>query len=1076
MKRILKLFVEYPFYGKLVVVVLLLFGTISFMNMKKSSFPMVETNTLRITVKYPGATPQEMDEGVTSLIENAIRGVPGIKEFTSRSKENLSQIIITSTFGYNIDELLIDVKNQVDAISNFPAEAEKPVVSKVRSRDRAMYLALISEEKEDYRLKINEMANHIEDDLLGSGEISQVAMEGLPSNKMELAVTIDETQLRRYKLSFSDIQQAIKSNNLDIHGGTIRNPREKINVVSRQRSVNPDDIAQIVIKSNAEGSLVKIEDIAEVKKQYEEDSEESFVEGKPAVIINITKLINEDLEEISKFVNQYVREYNKEHDDFSISVMEDYTENINSELSIFIKNAVMGIFLVVILLTLLLNFRLSLWVAWGIPAAFLGMFIVGALYGTTIDKLSLVGMILIVGILVDDGIVIGENIFNQFTKGKSPRLAAIEGTLEVLPAVFTSILTTIIAFLPLFFIEGFLQMLYAMGFVSIVCLIFSLVEGIFVLPAHVGNPKVLKKESKANKLSRFSNQLVYILRDKIYMPVLRRLLRAKGLMLVVVTSLMIVTGGLLLSGHIPFTFFPPSPKEMFNIDIALKPGVNKELTKKKLSWVEEKLYEVNRQMMKKHNTEKPFVTTTQINLGNAFNGIETGTHAGVLRVFLDIPEDSEITDKTIQRALTKKIGEIPEAYKFAMGTSSGRASRFGAPVSIGLLGYNMNTLEKAKRKLRAGLSEMDALYNITDNSQLGSQEIRIKLKPKAYTLGLTQASVMRQVREGYYGSLAQRIQDGKDEIWFYVRYPDKNRETIGQMENMLIRSPQGKYPLSTVADMSMGRSLSMINGYNGRRVIRVDAYMKDERASVSPIINNVEKNILPGIMGKYPGITYTYMGQKKDTQEQIQSMIKYFGLALLIIALIIVIYFKSFRQGMIILLSIPLGILGAIWGHSIHSEPLCMFSFWGMVALTGVIINDSVIFVSKYNQLLVEGHKVFQAVMETARSRFRPIFLTTVTTTAGLMPLILESSPEARFLSPMAISVAYGILFGGFFILLTLPIQILVSNKLLVKTKRWFSKEEITPENVETAVINHQIDQKLEEDIRREEESGEQKQ
>ncbi|MFW6019905.1 MAG: efflux RND transporter permease subunit, partial [Bacteroidales bacterium] len=405
MKRILKLFVEYPFYGKIVVVILLVFGTLSFMNMQKSSFPMVETNTLRITVKYPGATPQQMDEGVTSLIENAIRGVPGIKEFTSESMENLSQITIISTFGYDIDELLIDVKNQVDGISNLPEEAEKPVVSKVRSRDRAMYLALSSEG--DDKLKLNEMANRIEDDLLGSGEISQVALEGLPSNKMELAVTINETQLRRYNLSIAEIQQAIRANNLDIHGGSIRNPREQINVVSRQRSVNPDDIEKIVVKSNAEGKLVRIGHVANVQRQYEENPEESFLEGKPSVIINITKLETEDLEEISGFVNQYVREFNKERENFQITILEDYTENIDSQLSIFINNGLMGILLVVILLTLLLNFRLSLWVAWGIPASFLGMFIVGSLYGMTIDRLSLVGMILIVGILVDDGIVIG---------------------------------------------------------------------------------------------------------------------------------------------------------------------------------------------------------------------------------------------------------------------------------------------------------------------------------------------------------------------------------------------------------------------------------------------------------------------------------------------------------------------------------------------------------------------------------------------------------------------------------------------------------------------------------------------
>jgi len=364
---------------------------------------------------------------------------------------------------------------------------------------------------------------------------------------------------------------------------------------------------------------------------------------------------------------------------------------------------------------------------------------------------------------------------------------------------------------------------------------------------------------------------------------------------------------------------------------------------------------------------------------------------------------------------------------------------------------------------------MDALFNITNNSQLGSQEIRLKLKPKAYTLGLTQATLMNEVRKGFYGGLAQRIQEGKDEIWFYVRYPRSNRKTIGQLENMMIRTPEGEYPLTTVAELTKARSLSTINGYNGQREIRVDAYLKDKSEAVPPILDHVESNILSGLQQKYPGLSYTFQGQRKDTQQQIDSMTKYFGVAFLVIVLIIMFYFKSFRQGMIILLTIPLGIMGAIWGHSIQGEPMSMLSLWGLVALTGTIINDSVVFVSKYNQTLVEGYRVFDAAMEAARARFRPLFLTTVTTFVSLMPLIQESSPDAQFLIPMAISVAYGILFGSIFILLTLPIQLVLFNRLQVRLKRLFGKKDVTPESVEAAVINHQIDKRLEKAIQQEE-------
>jgi multidrug efflux pump subunit AcrB len=1047
----------------MVVAILLILGSISYLNMNKDSFPITETNTITVTVSYPGATPQEMDEGVTTLIENAIRGIPGIKEFTSSSRENFSMVTVTAEFGYDIDELLIDIKNAVDGISNFPLDAEKPRVSKRRSTAPAMFLSLVS--STDDRLAMNEMANRIEDDLLGSGVISQVGIYGLPSSRIEMAITIDETQLRRYNLSLSDIQNAIRNNNLDIHGGTIRNPREEIKVVSRQRSVKADHIEDIVIQTNQLGRLLRIGDVADVELKYQENPRESYVKGESSATIFIQKLRTEDLAEISEYVQGYVKDFNQSHDDFRIRTLHDFNENINSQLSILINNGLLGIFLVIVMLTLLLNFRLSLWVAWGIPASFLGMFIIASLYGVTINVISLVGMILIIGILVDDGIVIGENIFTHFEQGKSPRLAAIDGTMEVLPAVFTSIITTMIAFSPLFFIEGNMEILYAMGFVVIASLAFSLIEGIFVLPAHVGNPHILNTREKKGRASRFTTRVIHLLRDQLYMPLLRRILAHKGFMLSIVTALIILTGGLMISGKIPFTFFPPQSADMFTIDLALKPGVNREITKEKLFYVEEELYEVNRELMERYGDSTSYVRTTEVNLGSSFNGTESGTHAGMIRVFLNPLKDTRVSDQTIKRTLDEKIGDIPEAYKFAIGASS----RFGAPVSISLLGYDMDELKKAQHELEKGLADVDALFNITNNSQLGSQEIRLRLKPQAYTLGLTQAGLMNEVRKGFYGALAQRIQEGKDEIWFFVRYPQHNRETIGQLETMMINTPAGEYPLTTVAELTKARSLSTINGYNGKREIRVDAYLRDKSDAVPPILDYVEKNILSDITEKYPGLSYKYQGQKKDTQQQTQSMTRYFGIAFLVIVLVIMIYFKSFRQGTIILLTIPLGFMGAIWGHAIHSEPVSMLSLWGLIALTGTIINDSVVFMSKYNQTLIKGYKVLDAAMEAARSRFRPLFLTTVTTTVGLMPLILEGSPDAQFLVPMAISVAYGILFGSIFILLTLPIQIVLFNRLQLRLKRLFGRKDVTPESVEAAVIHHQIDQRLEEAIQREE-------
>ncbi len=1058
MKKILSAFVKYPFYGKIVIVILLLIGSISLISMRKATFPLVESKVITVGVTYQGATPQEMEEGVTTLIEDGIRGIPGIKEFSSISSENFAQVTITGLSNYDMDELLSDVKNAVDGISNFPASAEKPIVSKNRSKDMAIFFTLSSETND--LLALNKAANRVEDDLLASGYISQITMMGLPS-KLELVVEINETQLRRYNITFDEIQSAIASNNLDIHGGTIKNPREEIKVLSRQRSVEPEDIENIVVKTNQNGRTVKIGDIAKVKLQFEETPNGSYVKGDPSVTFMIQKLMTEDLEEISVYVNNYIEEYNETHKDTRMEILMDFLDIIDGQLSILIQNGLVGVILVILMLSLLLNFRLSLWVAWGIPASFLGMFIVAALNGVTLNIISLFGMILIIGILVDDGVVIGENIFTHFEMGKSPRRAAVDGTMEVLPAVFTSIATTVIAFTPLFFIEGNLEMMFEMAFVVIIALLFSLAEGMFVLPGHLANPKVLKPMNNKSFYGKLRNRIdrafTYI-RDKFYIPLIRRILKHKGLSLATITALVILTFGLVGGGKIPFTFFPQSPSDMFSIDLALKPGINEEVTKEKLFWIETQIWEVNKELTAEYGDTIDYVSATQVSIGSSFSGTESGTNAGMIRVFLNPLEDTQVNDQLIKRAISKKTGKIPEAYKYAVGASN----RFGAPVSISLLGYDTDELDQAKRELETELEKMPSLFNITDNSQIGSQEIQITLKPEAYVLGLTQNSLMQQVRNGYYGALAQRMQEGKDEIWVYVRYPLDNRETVGQLENMMINTQSGQYPLSRVADLTTQRSMSKINRYNGRTEIRVDAYLKDQSESTPDILNYIESEIMPDIMENHPDITYMHQGQQKDTAEQMGSILKYFGIAFLVIVLIIMIYFKSFIQGLMILVMIPLGFVGAVWGHGIHGEPISMMSLWGFVALSGTIINDAIVFLSKYNQNLVGGMTVLDAAIDAGKSRFRAILLTTVTTVAGLMPLILENSPDAQFLVPMAIALAYGILFGTIFILLILPLLIVLVNRFKLRIKRLFSNEIITPESVEVAVINHQIDVTLE--------------
>lgn len=1065
MKKIISLFVKYPFYGRMVILVLILLGGISLLNMRKATMPLVESKNITVSVSYPGATPKEMDEGITALVEDNIRGIVGIKEFSSQSREGSATITITANTGYDMDELLSDVKNAVDGISNFPASAERPIVSKQRAKDYAFFMALSS--KSDDVLALNSMANRIEDDLLATGVISQITILGVPSN-LELVVELDETQMQRYNLTFTEVQSAISNNNVDASGGRIRNEREQITVITRQKSTDPDEIKNIVIRANENGQLLTVGDVAEVRLQVPEDPTNGYIDGKPSVTFFIQKLMSEDLEAISDEVWAYIEKFNATHEDYKLEKKMDFLSLIDGQLSILIDNGILGVILVIILLSLLLNIRLSLWVAWGIPASFLGLFILANLSGVTLNMISLFGMILIIGILVDDGVVIGENIFTHFEQGKSPRRAAIDGTMEVLPAVFTSVLTTMIAFSPLFFIEGQMEMMYEMAFVVIVSLAFSLAEGMFVLPGHLASPKVLKPQREGSlygKIRIALDKAIFGLRDKLYAPMLNWLLKHKGITLASLTAIVIITGGLLMGGRIKYTFFPPSPSDMFTIDMALKPGVDDSHTKRILFEVEEKVWEVNREMMEKNGDTMSYITSLNVTIGSSFSGTETGSNAGMIRVFLNSLEDTQVSDEILKRAISENVGEIPEAYKFAVGASN----RFGAPVSISLLGYEQEDIEAAKSELENALSNMPALYNITNNSQIGSQELRLKLKPEAYALGLNTATLMQEVRQGFYGGLSQRIQEGKDEIWVYVRYGIEGRRDMGDLENMMIHTSQGNYPLGRIAEVTTARSLNAINHYNGKREIRVDAYQKDANQSVPELLSYITAEILPDIIKNHPEIDIVQQGQQKDTNEQMQSLLLYFGLAFLVIVLVIMIYFKSFRQGLLVIMMIPLGFVGAIWGHAIHGEPVSMMSLWGMVALSGVIINDAIVYVAKYNQNLEKGMKVLDAIKNAGISRFRAIFLTTVTTTGGLMPLILENSPDAQMLIPMATALAYGILFGTFFILTILPLMLQITNTVTYSLRKLSpANSEITQEDVETAVINAKIEDTMQKNMAKE--------
>ncbi len=1060
MRKLVESFVKYPFYANLVVVVLFLAGGISFSSMSKSFFPERESKMIYVTVAYPGASPIEMEEGITSRIEEAIRGIAGIKEITSTSSENSARVTIETTGKFDIDETLTEVKNAVDGITSMPIDAERPIVYKQRTTTPAMRLGLSGNME---LMKLKKLAYQIEDDFLASGLMSQITLSGIPAT--EIAIEISEENLIRYGITLEQVSTTVARTNRDVSSGMLKNDQRMIYIRSRNRTVNTEIIGNTVIKSRQDGSLVRIRDVGQVKIQFQDVPNKSYLNGKPAISIMVSKLITEDLQEISEYINQYAKEFNELYPNAEITVSFDFMGMLNSRISLLYQNGFMGLLLVVIVLALFLSFRLSLWVAWGIPASFLAMFVAANLYGITINMISLFGMILVIGIIVDDGIVIAENIFSHFERGKTPMQAAIDGTMEVLPAVTTSVITTILAFVPLFLLEGNMEFLFEMAFVVVFSLGFSLIEAFFVLPAHIGTPHILKQPTNhvsfGNKVRNRLEKFVSFLRDRLYGRFLSFILKWRFPALAFPVFAILLTAGLFAGELIKYTFFPSIPPDDFDINVAFTPGEGEKQTFEALQNFEQAAWEVNEDLKKEYNDTSDFIIYTYLNTGSSFSGQERGTHAGHVSVNLKNLEKSPVSSFDIASRVRKKIGTVPGSDKF---TVAGR-NRWGSPIEISLLGSNQEALEKATDNLKNELKKISELTEVVDDNALGAQEIKIKLKPKAYFLGLTDFMILNQVRSSFFGAQAQRLQQGKDEIRVWVRYPPEDREDFSQLERLKIVTAQGEYPLKELVDYEITRGPVSINRFNGKKDIRVSADLVNPTTPVPPIQAYITESIMPDILAHSPGVSFMYQGQQKNAQENMKSMRSFFLPAFALIIIIIMIHFKSAGQGLIIVSMVPMGFIGAAWGHFLHGLPVSMLSVWGMVALSGVIVNDAVVFLSKYNILIRDGYKVPNAIFEAGISRFRPIVLTTLTTTIGLYPIILETSRQAQFLIPMAVALAYGVFFGTFFILTVFPITIFALNDVLrifkwIKTGVWPTREEVEP-----ATIYHKRDLQLHPDM-----------
>ncbi len=1057
MRKLIAYFIKYHVAVDVIVIAFLIFGVAGAIGLKSSFFPLTESKNVFITVTYPGASPQEVEEGIVLKIEDNLKGLEGVERVTSTSRENSGSINVEIEKGRDIDFMLLEVKNAVDRVPTFPGGMEPLIVSKLEAVRPTMTFALSGENIPLVTLK--QVTRQIENDIRAMEGISQINISGYPEEEIEIAV--NENKLLAYNISFSEVSQAVGNANILVTGGNIKTNAEEYLIRANNRSYYGNELSNIIVKADPSGRTVRLKDVAIIRDRFSETPNSTYFNGNLSVSTTITSTNTEDLVESAEKVKAYVVEFNQKYDNIQLDIVSDRSTTLTQRTELLTENAIIGMILVLIFLSLFLNTRLAFWVAFGLPIAFLGMFVFAGFFNVTINVLSLFGMIIVIGILVDDGIVIAENIYQHYEKGKTPIQAAIDGTMEVIPPIISAIITTILAFSIFLFLDGRIGDFFGeVSVIVILTLVVSLVEALIILPAHLAHSKALQPIDKKPKtgiarafaklriINETGNRFMIWMRDTVYSPALKFALSNKLLTFAIFAAALILTFGSIAGGIIRTAFFPRIASDRVQIELLMPNGTNEKVTDSIISLIEEKSQIVNQEL-----TDKYLKGTDKVLFENVIKNVGPGSSAATLSINL-LPGE-ERPDAVVADLITNRLRELVGPVIGAESLIYGSGGNFGGdPVSVSLLGNNITELKAAKKELKDALLNNSALKDVADNDPAGIKEIRIELKENAYLLGLDLRTVMNQVRAGFFGSQAQRFQRGQDEIRVWVRYDRENRSSITDLDEMRIVTPSGsRVPMKEIASYSIERGDVAINRLEGQREIQLTADLQNAKTtSAVDVMAEIQTQIMPDIQSKYPTVTASYEGQNRERNKLFDSL-NVVGLSVLVLIYITIAFtFRSFSQPLILLLLVPFSLTAVAWGHWIHDFPINILSMLGIIALIGIMVNDGLVLIGKFNSNLRSGMNFDEAIFEAGRSRFRAIFLTSITTIAGLAPLMLETSRQAQFLIPMAISIAYGIGFATVLTLLMLPIFLSVSNKVKVNTKWLATGNEITKEEVERAI------------------------
>lgn len=1014
-------------------------GFLSLSTMRVELLPEITPRLITVSVPYPGASPEEVEQAVCVRVEEAIHEVQGLRKITSHASEGQGVVMAELESGASVPDVLDRIKSQVDAITTFPKEAEEPVVRDVPLELHVASIAVSGRVPEDV---LTRFAERVRDELQDLPGVTRVRLAG--ARPYEVSIEVSEEALRRYGLTFDEVAQAIRRSSLDLPGGVLKTPGGEIFVRAKGQAYRAAEFEAIPVIARADGTRLTVGDVARVRDAFEDVDLYARFDGEPALLLQVFRVGEQSALRVADAVKAYVERAAREAPEgLKVALWEDWAKILRDRMDLLRRNGLQGLALVFLTLALFLRPRFAFWVSWGIFVSVLGTFWVMPLFGVSINLLSLFGFILVTGILVDDGIVVGENVYRLRREGMPPLEASVRGAQEIFVPVLLAVATNIFAFVPMLNLPGANgDFAYPIPVVVILCLVFSLLECFISLPAHLSGLKdpapgagwrgwiPRAQDAVARGLERFVT--------RVYRPSLEAAVRHRYVTLSAGAAGLLVTAGLVAGGRVKFDFFPPIDADNVVAGLTLPEGTPAEATARAVERMERAAARLRQELERELGRPvfrhvlsvvgiQPMRMAQDPSWG-ANPAAFSGSHVGEVNLQLVPAEErGEITAADLAARWRRLAGDVPDA-EISFITS---ATRTGKPIHVELRAADLEALARAADRLKERLARYPGVYEVADSHQAGKREVQVTITPSGEALGLTQADLARQVRQAFYGEEAQRIQRGRDDVRVMVRYPREDRRSLGSLMDLRVRLPGGvEAPLPEVAEVVSAAGPASIQRRDRRRIVTVTADVHRAVANPNEIVRDLERTALPELAAEFPGLGFSMEGEQRDQREMVEALLRGMVVVLVLIYAALAVKFRSYLQPSLIMLAIPFGLAGAVLAHFFLGMSLTFLSMIGMMALVGVVVNDAIVMIDFVNEVRRKGTPVRESILQAGPLRFRPILLTSLSTFVGLVPIMSERSLQAQFLIPMAVSLAYGVVLATAVTLFVVPAAYLAVEDL----------------------------------------------